>query len=137
MVEKLREGKYQEKQVDASVVALLVRSAIICSNDYHAIITGDSDILPAIAVAYPEYTKNVVIVTSHPDELIAEHRQASYSLNNFRFDVPPFFLQEHITDVIKGEYPYRCVDCGKVFTRPKPIPRNSQPHCRNCFRQRE
>jgi DNA-directed RNA polymerase subunit RPC12/RpoP len=137
MVTNLQNGNYQEKQVDASVVALMVRSAIISSNDYHAVLTGDSDILPAIAVAYPEYTRNVVIVTSHPDELKADYRQASYSLNNFTFDVPPFFLQEHVINLMAGENVYRCTDCGKIFVRPKPIPSKSQPHCKNCFRKRE
>lgn len=59
IVEKLTAKTYQEKQVDTSVVALLVRSAIINPNDYHVVITGDSDILPAIKVAYPEYSTNV------------------------------------------------------------------------------
>lgn len=57
MITQLHSNQYQEKQVDASVVALLVKSAIINPNEYHAVVTGDSDILPAIRVAYPEYTK--------------------------------------------------------------------------------
>ncbi len=55
MLPKLRDRRFQEKQVDATVVALLVRSAIVNSNDYHVVLTGDADVLPAIRVAYPEY----------------------------------------------------------------------------------
>lgn len=50
IVESLVNGRYQEKQVDTTVVALLVREAIVNPDDYHCVITGDSDILPAIGV---------------------------------------------------------------------------------------
>ncbi len=45
---KVVKGEYQEKQVDTTVVALLVRSAVTRPNDFHTVITGDSDILPAV-----------------------------------------------------------------------------------------
>ena len=78
ILEKLTAGQYQEKQVDATVVALLVRSSIVNPNDYHCVITGDADILPAIKVAYPKYSQNVLIATTHPDELRAEHLPAEF-----------------------------------------------------------
>ncbi len=136
ILKNLTEGKYQEKQVDATVVALLVRSAIEHQQGFHAIVTGDSDILPAIRVAYPEYTKNVVIVSTHPDELSAEHRQTSFSLNNFDFDIPPFYLQDHVVTIIHGENPYRCAECNKVFVRSNPIPQKSRPYCNGCYSSR-
>src|SRR5262249_52795757 len=86
ILEKLRQKQYQEKQVDATVVALLVKFAITKPHDVHAVITGDVDVLPAIKVAYPEYSKNVFIATTHPDELAAERRATSFSLTNFHFD---------------------------------------------------
>lgn len=132
MLEKVAMGKYQEKQVDTTVVALLVRSAITQADDYHVVLTGDSDILPAIRVAYPEYTRNVVIATSHPDELSAEHRHTSFSLNNFDFNIPPFFFQDHIADIIHGENVYHCGECHKVFTRPNPLPNRARPYCCGC-----
>ena len=135
-LKNLREGNFQEKQVDASVVALLVRSAVEHQKDYHAVITGDADIIPAIQVAYPEYTKNVLIVSTHPDELNAEHRQASFSLSNFNFDIPSFYLQDNVEKIIHGENIYRCAECNKVFVRPKPIPKNSRPYCINCHAKR-
>lgn len=49
--------RYQEKQVDTTVVALLVRDAIEHPDDCFALVAGDADILPAIQVAYPNYTK--------------------------------------------------------------------------------
>ena len=53
IIRKLAEKSYQEKQVDTSVVALLVRSAITRDNDHHAVITGDSDILPVDTAISP------------------------------------------------------------------------------------
>src|SRR5262245_40288416 len=84
---RLMAGEYQEKQVDTTVVALLVRSAITRSADFHTVITGDSDILPAISTAYPEFTRNVFVTTTHPDELNAKHRQTAYSLIDFSFEI--------------------------------------------------
>src|SRR2546430_622496 len=72
ILRRLEEKRYQEKQVDTSVVALLVRSAITRPGDYHALITGDADILPAVKVAYPQFTQNVFVATTHPDELRSE-----------------------------------------------------------------
>lgn len=131
-LKSLTDNRYQEKQVDASVVALLVRSAVENQTDYHAIITGDADILPAIKVAYPEYTSNVVIVTTHPDELSAEHRQSSFSLNNFNFAIEPFYIQDYVENIIHGNNVYKCSECNKVFVKPKPIAKSSRPYCTNC-----
>jgi uncharacterized LabA/DUF88 family protein len=136
MLEKLRNRRYQEKQVDASVVALLVRSAITKPDDYHVVITGDADMLPAIKVAYPEYSKNVFIATTHPDELRAEHRQTSFSLASFDFQLPPFYLQDHVAAVMRGEHVYTCAHCHKAFARPKPIPAKARPCCHPCNAQR-
>lgn len=132
ILEKLVQNRYQEKQVDTTVVALLVRSAITRSNDYHCVITGDSDILPAIKVAYPQYSKNVFVATTHPDELRAEHRQTAFSLGSFEFNVPAFYLQDHLAEIIQGEHIYTCAHCYKIFTRLRPIPVNARPCCSGC-----
>lgn len=136
IAEKLIYKKYQEKQVDASVVALLVRSAIVNPSDYHVVITGDSDILPAIRVAYPEYSKNVFIATSHPDELSASHRQTSFSFQDMAFTTPPYYFQEHVKEIIYGNNPYNCSRCNKVFTAHNPFPERRQPYCPSCLEQR-
>jgi hypothetical protein len=131
IIRKLVERKYQEKQVDSSVVALLVRSAITRSDDYHVVITGDADILPAIRVAYPAFTRNVFICTTHPDELNARHRQTAFALVDFDFSVPPFFMQnkDAAVQLISGSHPYRCEECGAVFVTTKVIPSRSRPRC--------
>lgn len=131
IIRRLADRKYQEKQVDTSVVALLVRSAITRPEDYHALITGDADILPAVRVAYPEFTRNVFIVTTHPDELNPRHRQTAFALVDFAFNVAPFFMQNHDNAVklIEGAHAYRCEECGAVFATQKPIPARSRSRC--------
>ncbi len=136
MLQNLRENKFQEKQVDATVVALLVRSAIINGNDYHAIITGDADILPAIKVAYPKYSSNVFIATTHPDQLHAESRQTSYSLTEFDYAMDPYYLEQHADKLLAGENVYTCVHCNKVFSRPNAIPVKARPCCHPCHQKR-
>lgn len=136
MIEKLKNKTFQEKQVDATVIALLVKSAITEPDNYHAFVTGDSDILPAIRVAYPEYSKNVVLVTTHPDELRAEHRQTSFSYTDFTFDIAPYFLQDHIKEIIHGDYIYECSNCKKVLVRGNGIPPKKRPYCKNCVQSR-
>ncbi len=132
ILRRLRERTYEEKQVDATVVALLVRSAITRPDDFHVVITGDADILPAIRVAYPEYSENVFIATTHPDELKAEHRQTSFSYSNLDFKIPPLYLQDEVATVMRGENVYTCMHCHKAFARLKPIPAKARPCCKPC-----
>lgn len=137
ILRKVMKREYQEKQVDTTVVALLVRSAITRPADFHTVITGDSDILPAVSTAYPQFTENVFVTTTHPDELNARHRQTAYSLIDFTFDIPPFYMQnkENAEQILKGEYVYRCQECGKVFSMQKPIPHRERPRCVKCRSQ--
>ena len=132
MVEKLRNRQFQEKQVDATVVALLVRSAILYPDDVHVVITGDADILPALKLAYPQYSRNLFIATTHPDELLAERRQTSFSLQSFDFVIAPFYLQDNAEQLLQGEFVSRCAHCHKAFARPKPIPPGRRPCCKPC-----
>ncbi|MDU9389292.1 NYN domain-containing protein [Pseudomonas sp. zfem002] len=136
MLSKLRERRFQEKQVDATVVALLVKYAITNPEDVHVIITGDSDILPAIRVAYPEYSKNVFVATTHPDQLKAESRQTSFALADFDYSIPPFYLEENAQNLLQGDNVYLCVHCNKVFARPRAIPRNGRACCHPCHQTR-
>lgn len=136
ILEKLRSRRYQEKQVDATVVALLVRSAITVPIDVHVVITGDADVLPAVKVAYPEYSRNVFVATTHPDELRAENRQTAFSLSNFDFDIAPYYLQDHVADIAQGEHVYTCAHCHGVFIRKKPIPALARPCCIHCDKKR-
>lgn len=136
ILERLRNKQYQEKQVDATVVALLVRSAITAPEDVHAVITGDADILPAIKVAYPKYSENVFIATTHPDELEAERRQTSFSLSNFDFTIKPLYLQDIPSVVMRGKHTYVCAHCHRAFAREKPIPVKARPCCTHCNAKR-
>jgi len=131
IIRRLAEGRYQEKQVDTSVVALLVRYAITRPGDYHCVITGDSDILPAVKIAYPEFTKNVFLASTHPDELKAEHRQTAFSLVDFAFEIPPLYLQmkDTVIQLISGDHVYRCEECGRIITSYNPIPVRTRPRC--------
>ncbi|MBN2527647.1 MAG: hypothetical protein JXR76_14745 [Deltaproteobacteria bacterium] len=136
MIPKLRAKRFQEKQVDATVVALLVRSAITNVGDYHVVITGDADILPAIKVAYPEYSTNVFIATTHPDQLKSEARQSSFALSDFNCNIEPFYLDQHVDAFLDGENVYTCGHCNKVFVRTKSIPANVKPCCHPCYSSR-
>jgi hypothetical protein len=132
MIGRLISGTFQEKQVDTTVVAMLVKYAITNPTDYFAIIAGDADILPAINIAYPEFTQNVCLVTTHPDEMDAARRQTSFSYTQYAFSISPLYLQQHVKDVMDGNNVYQCVDCRKLFNTKNPIPSKSQPHCRIC-----
>ena len=131
ILQKLKDNIYQEKQVDTTVVALLVKSAIVNCNDYHAVISGDADMLPAIRVAYPEYTNNVVMITTHPDELDSNKQHSSFSYLDFSFKIEPFYLQQNSEQIIQGDYIYKCVECGKVFSNANQVPKHKQPRCHN------
>lgn len=126
----LDNDSYQEKQVDTTLVALLVKSAFDNPDDYHAIVSGDADMLPALRVAYPDYTKNVVVITTHPDELDAEHKHSSYSYLDYQCDIVPFYFQLNLEKIMEGNYKYRCNECGKLFSTVNPIPTTSLPRCR-------
>jgi hypothetical protein len=131
IIRALAEQKYRERQVDTSVVALLVRSAITKTGDFHAVITGDADMLPAVRVAYPEFTRNVFVATTHPDEMNPRHRQTAFSLVDFQFDIPPFFMQnkENAVRLMTGAHVYRCEECGLIFALPRPVPTSQRPRC--------
>jgi DNA-directed RNA polymerase subunit RPC12/RpoP len=136
MLQKLRDRRFQEKQVDTTVVALLVKSAIINPNDYHVIITGDADILPAVRVAYPDYSRNVFVATTHPDQLRAESRQTSFSISDFNYVIEPYYMEKHAHELLTGDNVYVCSHCNKAFSRPKPIPKKALACCSPCNSKR-
>lgn len=115
------ELRYQEKQVDTTVVALLVKESMENQNDCFALVAGDADILPAIRVAHPQYTKNVFPVLTSPDEMEGKNRQTSFKYSQYHFDIPTLILQNHVGDIMRGNT-YRCTECQKFFTTNTPIP---------------
>ncbi|HAN76060.1 MAG TPA: hypothetical protein DCQ51_14465 [Planktothrix sp. UBA8407] len=86
--------------------------------------------IPAIKTAYPEYTENVLIVSTHPDELDATRRQSSFSYFDFAFKSQPFYLQQNADKIIAGNNIYRCSECGKIFVTQNEIPARQQPRCK-------
>jgi NYN domain len=137
IVASLGEGRYQEKQVDATVVALVVKYAITKPLDFHIIVSGDKDMLPAVQVACPEFTKNVSVATTHPDGMSSEQRQSAFSLFSYEFTIPPFILEDHSEKIIAGAKAYKCRECGKTFVRAKPVPRTARPTCSPCSKQKQ
>lgn len=133
------ELKYQEKQVDTTVVALLVMKTIKSSGDCFALVAGDADILPAIQVAYPEYTKNVFPVLTSPDERDGRNRQTSFKYSQYPFDIDTLILQNYVGEIMRGNV-YLCTDCHKYFTTRTPIPEGriksgaTLPRCQSCFK---
>lgn len=131
------ELRYQEKQVDTTVVALLVRDAIEHPEDCFALVAGDSDILPAIQVAYPNYTQNVFPVLTSPNERDGRHRQTSFKYSQYDFQCDTLVLQNHVDDIMAGNV-YRCTECHKFFTTFNPIDPQKitsgavLPRCKNC-----
>ena len=82
-------------------------------------------------MAYPQFTKNVVIATTHPDELNARHRQTAFALVDFDFAIPSYYMQnkENAVQLLEGAHTYRCEECGLAFALQKPIPKNQRPRC--------
>lgn len=135
MVEKLSKDTYQEKQVDTTVVALVVASATTKSNEIHAIVAGDADILPAVKIAYPKYSKNILIVTTHPDELKAENRQTAFSYQDEDFEIPALYLQYHVESIMKGNA-VKCDNCGGVFEYKAIRNLKKRIYCKDCELER-
>lgn len=135
MVQRLSNGTFQEKQVDTTVVALLVKSAITKSEEIHVVIAGDADILPAIKIAYPEFSKKIMIVTTHPDELKAEHRQSSYSYQQEDFEIPALYLQDHVKDIMEGNA-VQCPNCHGIFVETRNLPKGRRSYCHACESER-
>lgn len=136
MVSRLKNMTYQEKQVDATVVALMVKHAITEPENTHVIVTGDADVLPAIRVAYPQYSSNVFVATIHPDQLAVEARNTSYELADFRYAIPPLFLDQGAAQIVDGDHVYSCAHCSKVFVRARAIPARARPCCSPCNQRR-
>lgn len=129
--------RYQEKQVDTTVVALLVRDAIEHPADCFALVAGDADILPAIQIAYPNYTQNVFPVLTSPNEKDGRNRQTSFKYSQYAFIINTLVLQNHVGDIMAGNV-YKCTECQKIFTTRTPIPAQKiasgamLPRCKKC-----
>lgn len=107
--------RYQEKQVDTTLVALLMKSVFQNKDDCFALVAGDADILPAISIAFPEYTKSIFPVLTSLDERNGRNKQTSYKYFDFNFEIDTLILQNNVHDIMKGNV-HRCTECHKLFT---------------------
>lgn len=123
---------YHEKEVDGTLIALLVEAATETPSDQQCVITGDADFLAAVRATRRERDRNVILATTRPDEAKAEHRQSSFALNNFGFRIPPIYLQDNLLEIVRGSYASECCQCRRVFSRSYPIP-NYLPRCGPCY----
>jgi uncharacterized LabA/DUF88 family protein len=137
MVNKVIEGKYQEKQVDSTVVALLVKYAITRPSDYHVVVSGDADMIPAIKIAYPEFTSNVTFATIHPDQYDHRRNNSSVRISDLELDISPVYLDACVDSILQGDFVYKCSNSSckngrPVFVSNFEIPKNKLPYCRDC-----
>ena len=124
--------QYREKEVDSTVVALIVKYAITKHNDYFAVIAGDADIMPALMITCPDYTKNICLVTSHPNELEQRHQLTAQKYLDFNFEIDPLFLQNQVNKIIEGDYVYRCNCCQRLYVQSTPTSTRQMPYCEIC-----
>lgn len=127
-----KSGKYQEKCADTSIVFMLGQAIGASPDDLQCVITGDGDLLPPVMLDDPEYTRNLMLATTRPDEARPEHRQSSFRLNKFEFRIPPVYLQDNLVEVVNGKYVSKCCSCRLVFSRTYAPPSYS-PLCGECY----
>jgi hypothetical protein len=129
---------YSEKQVDIACASSFVGTAVCCPSDYHCILAGDGDFLPALRFVYPTHTRNVFLATTDVEEDRLKNTSA-YALNSLKLDIPTLYLQDHVADMIQGDLVYTCVHCDKIFDRfnNNPVPKNTQPCCSLCYQDRQ
>jgi uncharacterized LabA/DUF88 family protein len=131
-IESVLTGDFREKQVDIKLAALFTKYAVTTPCDYFAIITGDSDFVPAIDISGA--IENVILVTTHPDESDKRHIKSSRLLTTLNFRIAPIYLRSIAKYIMKGMYIYECIDCKKFFSLENAIKdlHKFQPHCKKC-----
>ena len=129
MPQSISDGLYQEKMVDTSLVARMVQSCITYPEDFHVLITGDMDMLPAIQLTVPTYLDSVILLTTHPDQWDRNNQQTSFALNNFNFKYDPFYFDDIVGEILQGNHIHRCDKCNLYFKTTKPIPKGKRKFC--------
>jgi hypothetical protein len=134
IIERVKARRYQEKMVDTAVVARLVERSITEPAILHVLLSGDSDMIPAIQTVVPNYSETVVVACTHPDQYLPQDQQSSYRLAQFDLQREPIYLDRLVDRIVEGDYVYRCCNprCNAIFARPKPIPARANPTCRPC-----
>ncbi|HWO98308.1 MAG TPA: hypothetical protein VNM45_18640 [Bacillus sp. (in: firmicutes)] len=131
MPKQIQAKLFQEKMVDTSLVARMVLSAVQNKDDFHVLISGDLDMMPAISLVVPEYLEKVVLFCTDPAQWDPNLQQTSKRLTDYSFKYGPFYLDEIVGQIMQGHV-YQCKHprCGIYFSRINPIPKNQKPYCR-------
>jgi hypothetical protein len=139
IIEELRERRYQEKMVDTSLVARLVEQTIADPQRLHLVVTGDTDIVPAIQTVVPDYADTVVLACTHPDQYNPGEAQSSFRLAQFPFRYEPIYLEQLIERIAAGDNVYQCSNprCNSFFVRERPVPSAANPVCHPCWVAKE
>lgn len=138
MPKQIGAGLFQEKMVDTSLVARMVLSSVQNPDDFHILVSGDLDMMPAISLVVPKYLERVILFTTNPNQWDPNMQQTSKRLTDYDFSYGPLYFDDVIKDIVLGKYVYTCdhPTCSVVLTRQKPIPTGDRPYCRVHFAAR-
>lgn len=89
---------YREKQVDSKVQAELID----CGKEnklsaYYAVLTGDLDMMPALKKSYPEWSDNVILLTTEPNypDGVSSFDMVKFVNENFKYNA--VFIDKHFS----------------------------------------
>jgi len=134
----LRSSTYHEDHVATTVSALLAGSITRSPDDYHCVLTGNTDILAAVTVACPQSLERLFVAVISRGVSFGEHRRTMLSPTQFDFRIPPFFLADltflvaHEGHFVGGNYVFECTRCHEKFARHRPLPGKAPPVCASC-----
>ncbi|BCG56761.1 hypothetical protein [Paenibacillus sp. URB8-2] len=131
MPKQIQSKLFQEKMVDTSVVARMVLSSTQYQDDFHVLISGDLDMMPAISLVVPEYLDKVVLCCTDPAQWDPNLQQTSKRLTDYSFQYGPIYMDEMVGEIMQGHV-YQCQHpkCGIFFSRSRPIPKSQKSYCR-------
>jgi hypothetical protein len=138
MPKQIERKLFQEKMVDTSLVARMVLSSIQYPQDFHVVVTGDLDMIPAISLVVPQYLEKVVLFTTDPRQWDPNMQQTSKKLTDYNFKYGPFYLDNMVSEIFQGNFVYTCdhPTCSIVFARRNEIPVGEKPYCSTHLRTR-
>lgn len=136
MIDAIKSKSYKEKKVDSAMVTYMADNFKNYENDYHAVVTGDLDVMPAIQRLMQSGIGKVILVTTKPHQWDITMQQTSWELANYPFSHGPIFLEDKVKSIMSGDLIYECVRCRDLFARRKAIPPLSQPLCIKCYTEK-
>jgi len=133
----LRSSMHHEDHVATTVSALLAGLVTRSPDDFHCAVTDNTNILAAVTVACPQSLERLFIAPIRRGVLFGEHGRTMLSPAESDFRIPPFFLADHISIVVRegyavgGNFVFECTRCHKTFTRRRP-PAKTPLICESC-----